>query len=182
MSFNFYSVILTARLLLFFNLAKGGLPRPTEQNVEKKPRVANSSRNLSQPVCFVDFVGLRCRFAFLLSPCPDVGSEGNGENWYLVSRARCLLVFSAPNAYLSIASAQCFVYTYPMIRIFIKSVNISFSMAVTLHDHITSPVVFGNNDMHLFLVFSDVRKYWYLHDCTYQMKYSIFRSMYNNKL
>ena len=53
-------------------------------------------------------------------------------------------------------------------------------MAVTLHDHITLPVVFGN--MYLSLIISDVRKKWYLHDCAYRLKYSIFRSMYNNKL
>ena len=36
-----------------------------------------------------------------------------------------------------------------------------------MHDHITSPVVFGN--MYLVII-SDVRKKWYLHDdCTYRL-------------
>ena len=35
--------------------------------------------------------------------------------------------------------------------------SLSFSMAVTMHDHITSPVAFGNY-MHLFLIISDVGK------------------------
>ena len=35
-------------------------------------------------------------------------------------------------------------------------------MAVTVHDHITSHVVFGNT--YLFLIISDVKKQWKLHD------------------
>ena len=36
--------------------------------------------------------------------------------------------------------------------------SLSFSMAVTLHDHIISPVVFGNMYLFLIIIISDVRK------------------------
>ena len=49
-------------------------------------------------------------------------------------------------------------------------------MAVTLHDHITSPVVFGN--IYIFLIINDTSE----NNGNYMIvPYSVFRFMYNNK-
>ena len=53
-------------------------------------------------------------------------------------------------------------------------------MAVISYDHITSPIVFYK--MYLFFITSDVKKTWFFHDCSCRLKYSIFRSMYTNRL
>ena len=61
------------------------------------------------------FVGLRCRFPFS-SRCPDLGSEGKGGNWYLVSPARWLLRLPAPNTYFPIAPAPSLAYFFQSSR------------------------------------------------------------------
>ena len=63
----------------------------------------------------LDFVGLPCQFAFL-SGCPDLDSEGKKGNWYLVSRARWLLISPALTTYLPIAFAPFLVYFFQSSR------------------------------------------------------------------
>ena len=97
---------------IFKTQIRGGIPKPREKKEKIYiSRVANSSRNLSPAACFADFVELRCRFVFL-SRCPGLGSEGKGGNWYLVSRARWLLILPAPNTYLPIATALCLCFFF----------------------------------------------------------------------
>ena len=90
---------------------RGGIPKPSEKKFGKY-RVLQIRREISaHRYVLPDFVGLLCRFAFL-SRCPGLGSEGKGGHWYLVSRARWLLILPAPNTYLSIAAALCLCTRY----------------------------------------------------------------------
>ena len=50
------NIISTARHPFLKTQTRGGIPKPSGKKVRKISQVANSSRNLSPPVCFADFV------------------------------------------------------------------------------------------------------------------------------